>query len=286
MRRVGVVARRDRAEARDVTRGLVQWLIAHGREVVVDSETSGDLGLPGVTVVERQALPGKVDLIVVLGGDGTLLAVARLVDGLDVPILGVNLGDLGFLTATTLEALFPTLEAVLRGEYAAEERLVLMAGLTRGGTLLAEQLALNDVVVAKGALGRLIDLDVRADGQPMTAYRADGLIIATPTGSTAYNLSAAGPILFPTMDAVVLTPICSHTLTNRPIVLPASIRLEVTLLTEAPDVVLSVDGQPGPPVAAGDVVHVRQAGARIRLIRDPRKSYFEVLRTKLKWGER
>jgi NAD+ kinase len=286
MRRVGIVARRDRAEAREVTRGLVQWLVAQGREVVVDTETAAALALPIVTVADRQALPGKVDLIVVLGGDGTLLSVARLVDGLHVPILGVNLGGLGFLTATTLEALFPTLEAVLRGEYAAEERLVLTVTLTRAGASLAELLALNDVVVAKGALGRLIDLDVRADGQPMTAYRADGLIIATPTGSTAYNLSAAGPILFPTMDAVVLTPICSHTLTNRPIVLPASIALEVTLLSDAPDVVLSVDGQPGPPLAAGDVVRVGQAGARIRLIRDPRKSYFEVLRTKLKWGER
>jgi NAD+ kinase len=286
MRRIGIVARRDRAEAREVTRGLVQWLTAHGREVVLDTETAGALGVPGVTIAERQALPGKVDLIVVLGGDGTLLSVARLVDGLGVPILGVNLGGLGFLTATTLEALFPTLEAVLRGEYTAEERLVLVAALMRGGAQVAEHLALNDVVVAKGALGRLIDLDVRADGEPMTAYRADGLIIATPTGSTAYNLSAAGPILFPTMDAVVLTPICSHTLTNRPIVLPASTRLEVTLQTATPDVVLSVDGQAGPPVGEGDVVHVRQASARIRLIRDPRKSYFEVLRTKLKWGER
>jgi NAD+ kinase len=286
MRRIGIVARGDRAEAREVTRGLVQWLTAHGREVVLDTETAGALGLPGVTVAERQALPGKVDLIVVLGGDGTLLSVARLVDGLGVPILGVNLGGLGFLTATTLEALFPTLEAVLRGEYEAEERLVLVAELMRGGTRVTEHLALNDVVVAKGALGRLIDLDVRADGEPMTAYRADGLIIATPTGSTAYNLSAAGPILFPTMDAVVLTPICSHTLTNRPIVLPASTRLEVTLQTATPDVVLSVDGQAGPPVEEGDVVHVRQASARIRLLRDPRKSYFEVLRTKLKWGER
>jgi NAD+ kinase len=286
MKRIGIVARRDRAEALEIVRGLVQWLGAHGREVVVDGETAGALGLPGVTVAEESDLPDKVDLIVVLGGDGTLLSVARRVDGLEVPILGVNLGGLGFLTATTLEALFPTLEAVLRGEYTAEERLVLVASLVRQGVPATEQLALNDVVVAKGALGRLIDLEVRADGQPMTAYRADGLIIATPTGSTAYNLSAAGPILFPTMDAVVLTPICSHTLTNRPIVLPASARLEVTLLTEAPDVVLSVDGQTGPPVAAGDVVYVRRAGARIRLIRDPRKSYFEVLRTKLKWGER
>jgi NAD+ kinase len=286
MKRIGVIVRRDRAEAREVVRGLVQWLTAHGREVVVDGETAGAIGLAGVTATERQALPGKVDLIVVLGGDGTLLSVARLVNGLDVPILGVNLGGLGFLTATTLEAMYPTLEVVLRGEYTAEERLVLMAALARPGLSGTEQFALNDVVVAKGALGRLIDLEVRADGQPMTAYRADGLIIATPTGSTAYNLSAAGPIIFPATDAVVLTPICSHALTNRPIVLPASVRLEVTLLTEAPDVVLLVDGQPGPPVRAGDVVHIRRAGARIRLIRDPRKSYFEVLRTKLKWGER
>jgi NAD+ kinase len=293
MRRIGVVARRDRAEALDVVRGLVQWLGARGRDVVVDGETARAIGVPGVTVTEGPELPGKVDLIVVLGGDGTLLSVARLVDGLDVPILGVNLGGLGFLTATTLEALFPTLEAVLRGDYAVEERLVLVASLAgrpRGGGRPSgagtEQLALNDVVVAKGAPGRLIDLEVRADGEPMTAYRADGLIIATPTGSTAYNLSAAGPILFPTMDAVVLTPICSHTLTNRPIVLPASVRLEVTLQTEAPDVVLSVDGQAGPPVTAADVVRVRRAASRIRLIRDPRKSYFEVLRAKLKWGER
>src|SRR5262249_53489900 len=245
---------------------------------------AGPRGVPGFAAAGGAAFPGRVDPIVGLGGAAPLLGGARRVAALNAPTLGVTLGGLGFLTATTLEALFPTLEAVLRGEYSAEDRLVLTARLTRGGAVVAEHLALNDVVVAKGALGRLIDLDVPADGEPMTAYRADGLIIATPTGSTAYNLSAGGPILFPTMDAVVLTPICSHTLTNRPIVLPASTGLEVTLLTEAPDVILSVDGQPGPPMAAGDVVHVRQAGARIRLIRDPRQSYFEVLRTTLKWG--
>jgi NAD+ kinase len=286
MSRVGIVARGDRGEARAVVDALVRWLAGRGREAVVDADTATALGLAGLPVLERGALPGEVDLIIVLGGDGTLLSVARLVAGRDVPLLGVNLGGLGFLTATTLEALYPTLEAVLRGEYAAEERMVLQAELAREGAPAVEQLALNDVVVAKGALGRLIDLEVRADGQPMSAYRADGLIIATPTGSTAYNLSAAGPILFPTMDAVVLTPICSHTLTNRPIVLPGSTRLEVVLLTDSPDVVLSVDGQAGGPVTARDVVRVRRAATRIRLIRDPRKSYFEVLRAKLKWGER
>ncbi len=283
--RIGIIARVDRPDARTVVRDLASWLQARGCRVVVDEET-GALLPHGAVAVHRADLPPQVDLIVVLGGDGTLLSVARLVVGLDVPILGVNLGGLGFLTATTLEALYPTLEVVLRGEYTAEERMVLAASVSRAGETLAEYFALNDVVVAKGALGRLIDLEVAVEGQLVTAYRADGLIIATPTGSTAYNLSAAGPILFPTMDALVLTPISSHALTNRPIVLPATVRLEVGLLTDSPDVVLSLDGQPGLALAAKDVIGIRRAGARIRLIRDPQKTYFQVLRTKLKWGER
>jgi NAD+ kinase len=267
-----------------VVRTLTRWLTDRGRTVVLDRQTAGLVAASGG--VERSELPRQVDLIVVLGGDGTLLAVARLVGGLDVPLFGVNLGGLGFLTATTLEALYSTLETVLSGAYPAEERMLLSATVTRAGTVRAQYLALNDVVIAKGAVGRLIDLEVRADGQAMTSYRADGLIIATPTGSTAYNLSAAGPILFPTMDAMVLTPICSHALTNRPIALPGSAALEVSLLTDSPDVVLAMDGEAGVPVTADDVLRVRRAGARIRLIRDPQKTYFEVLRTKLKWGER
>ena len=285
MRRIGIIARGDRPDAREVVRGLVEWLTIRGREVVVDRQTATLLA-DGARAVDRAALPGLVDLIVVLGGDGTLLSVARLVDGLEVPILGVNLGGLGFLTATALEALYPTLEAVLAGHYTAEERMVLAARLGRGEATLADYLALNDVVVAKGALGRLIDLEVRVDGELMTAYRADGLIVSTPTGSTAYNLSAAGPILFPTMDAMVLTPICSHALTDRPIALPGTARLEVALLTDTPDVLLSVDGQPGLPVTSKDVLRVARASSRIRLIRDPQKTYFQVLRAKLKWGER
>jgi NAD+ kinase len=263
MRRIGLVARVDRPDAPAVARELTGWLVARGLEVVTDRDTAG-LCPEGVTAVERSQLPGCVDLIVVLGGDGTLLSVARLVGGREVPILGVNLG----------------------GEYAVEDRMVLQAGLSRSGETLAEYQALNDVVIAKGALGRLIDLEVAIDGQMVTAYRADGLIIATPTGSTAYNLSAGGPILFPTMDAVVLTPICSHAPTNRPIVLAATARLEVTLLTDTPDVALSVDGHPGLPVTRKDVVRVGPAKSRIRLIRDAQKTYFQVLRTKLKWGER
>lgn len=285
MRRIGVVARVDRPDASAVVQELARWLGARNRRVVVDRETGGLLP-DGAEVVERAALPGLVDLIVVLGGDGTLLSVVRHIGERDVPILGVNLGALGFLTATTLEALYPTLEAVLRGEYTAEDRMVLAATLSRSGTAMADYLALNDVVVAKGALGRPIDLEVSVDDQMVTAYRADGLIIATPTGSTAYNLSAAGPILFATMDAIVLTPICSHALTDRPIVLPATATLEVGLVTDSRDVGLSLDGQPGLPVTAKDRVRVRRAASRIRLIRDPNRSYFQVLRAKLKWGER
>jgi len=290
VKRIAVVARDDRGDAAGVVTALLGWLWERGLTAVLDQGTASLVAAlgrsPALEVVERDALARHADLIVVLGGDGTLLAVARLVDGLDVPILGVNLGGLGFLTATTLEALYPTLETVLRGQYQAEARMLLRARLLRNGVTVAEHLALNDVVLAKGALGRLIELEVRMDGQPMTAYRADGLIIATPTGSTAYNLSAAGPILFPTMDALVLTPICSHALTNRPIALPGTAVLAVTLLSDNPDVVLSVDGQSGPRVTARDVLAVEQSPARIRLIRDPQKTYFQVLRTKLKWGAR
>jgi NAD+ kinase len=285
VKRIGVVARVDRADAGTVARELIRWLAAHGCQVVVDRET-GRIVADGAAVVELAGLPVRVELIVVLGGDGTLLSVARAVHGLEVPILGVNLGGLGFLTATTVEAMYPTLKAVLRGDCAAEERMALAVSLERGGETLAEYHALNDVVIAKGGQGRLLDLEVSVDGQTASAYRADGLIIATPTGSTAYNLSAAGPILFPTMDAVVLTPVASHALTNRPIVLPATAQVDVTLLRQTPDAALWLDGQPGLAVTRKDVVRVHRSDGRVRLIRDPNKSYFQVLRTKLKWGER
>jgi NAD+ kinase len=284
--RVGIVAKPDAPRAQGVILQLLPWLADRGRAVVFEKETADLVPVVVGASASKAELPGQVDLLIVLGGDGTLLSMARAVGDLGVPLLGVNLGGLGFLTATTLEEMFPALEAYLGGRMAIEERMLLAARVIRNGQPLCEYAALNDVVITKAAMSRIIDLSVSVEGRYATAYRADGLIISTPTGSTAYSLSAGGPILFPTMDAVVLTPICSHTLTNRPIVLPASVRLEVTLLTEAPDVVLSVDGQPGPPVTAGDMVHIRRAGARIRLIRDPRKSYFEVLRTKLKWGER
>ncbi len=285
MKRIGIVAKTDRAEARTVVPQLLGWCTARGFRPVVEKETAGLCPDAPVATARKPELPAQVDLLLVLGGDGTLLSVARLVGDLGVPILGVNLGGLGFLTALPVDELFPALEAYLKDELVVEERMMLEASVSRQGERLSEYVALNDVVVTKSAMSRIIRLEVAVDEQFATGYRADGLIISTPTGSTAYSLSAGGPIVFPTMDAVVLTPICSHTLTNRPIVLPATQRIEVTLLTDQ-DVMLTLDGQVGFALKQLDTVEIRRAAARIRLLRFPQKHFFSVLRTKLKWGER
>jgi NAD+ kinase len=285
VKRIGIVAKRDAREASAAVTRLVEWLRSRRLPVVVDKAT-GEL-LPGadVTAVIREDLPAHVDVLIVLGGDGTLLSAARAVGDLGVPIFGVNLGDLGFLTTTTLDEMFPALEALLAGRMAVEERMMLAARVRRNGEWLREHVALNDVVIMKSAMSRIINLAVSVEGQHATAYRADGLIVSTPTGSTAYNLSAGGPILYPVMDAIVLTPVCSHTLTNRPIVLPGALRVEVALLADQ-QVMLTLDGQLGVDLLEHDVVEIRQAAPRIRLVRFPNKDFFSVLRTKLKWGER
>ena len=285
MTRIGIVAKTDREEARTVTARLLEWCESRGVQPVLDKETAGLCPDVPLTTARKPEIPAPVDLLLVLGGDGTLLSMARLVGDLGVPILGVNLGGLGFLTALTADELFPALEAYLDGGLVIEERMMLGAAVSRQGERLAEYVALNDVVITKSAMSRIIRLEVAVDNQFATGYRADGLIISTPTGSTAYSLSAGGPIVFPTMDAVVLTPICSHTLTNRPIVLPASQRIDVTLLTDQ-DVMLTLDGQVGFALKQLDTVEVHRAAARIRLARFPQKHFFSVLRTKLKWGER
>ena len=282
---VGIVAKPDAARAQGVILQLLPWLTSRGHSVVLEKETA-DLVPSAVTdAASRAELPGQVDLLIILGGDGTLLSMARAVGDLGVPLLGVNLGGLGFLTATTLDEMFPALEAYFAGRMAIEERMLLAARIVRNNQPLGEYVALNDIVITKSAMSRIIDLSVSVDGRHATAYRADGLIISTPTGSTAYSLSAGGPILFPTMDAVVLTPICSHTLTNRPIVVPGTDRIEVTLLADQ-EVMATMDGQVGVGLREGDTVEVCKAAARIRLVRFPQKDFFSVLRTKLKWGER
>jgi len=283
--RVGIVAKPDAPRAQAVILQLLSWLAARGLGAVLEKETADLVPAVAPTSAGKTELPGQVDLLIVLGGDGTLLSMARAVGDLGVPLLGMNLGGLGFLTATTLDEMFPALEAYLGGRMAIEERMLLAARVIRNGQALCEYAALNDVVITKSAMSRIIDLSVSVEGRHATAYRADGLIISTPTGSTAYSLSAGGPILFPTMDAIVLTPICSHTLTNRPIVLPGTDRIEVTLLADQ-EVMATVDGQVGVGLRERDTVEVRKAASRMRLVRFPQRDFFSVLRTKLKWGER
>ena len=283
MTRIGIVAKTDAPAP--VVVALLDWLSARNVPVVVEKETATLAPASMSPVATKAELPSMVDLIVVLGGDGTLLSMARAVGDLGVPLLGVNVGGLGFLTATPLDEMFAAVESALAGRMAVEERMLLRAETVRKGQTLFEHVALNDVVITKSAMSRIINLAVSVESQYATAYRADGLIISTPTGSTAYCLSAGGPILFPVMDAIVLTPIASHTLTNRPIVLPGSHRIEVTLKTDQ-ETMLTLDGQVGLPLHEGDVVAVAQAPARVRLLRFPHKDFFAVLRAKLKWGER
>jgi len=283
VKRLGVVAKPDAAEAPGALQTLAEWAARRGLSLLVEKEVADLVPRFHLPTARRADLPSQVDLLVVLGGDGTLLSVARAVGDLGIPIVGVNLGDLGFLTATTLEEMVPALEALLRGEMVIEERMLLATRVCRGGEVVGQWLALNDAVITKGAVSRIINLSVSIEGQHAVLYRADGLIVSTPTGSTAYSLSAGGPILYPTMDGIVLTPICSHTLTNRPIVVPGAHRVEVTLMTSQ-EVMLTVDGQVGFGLREHDVVELGRAPSTIRLVRF--KNFFSVLRTKLKWGER
>ncbi|MBM4439759.1 MAG: NAD(+)/NADH kinase [Candidatus Rokubacteria bacterium] len=285
MNRVGIVAKPDAPRAPEVVTRLVDWLTERRIEVTLEKETAGIVPAVRAAAANKAELPGLSDLLIVLGGDGTLLSMARAVGDLGVPIMGVNLGGLGFLTATTLDEMLPSLEAVLAGRMVVEERLMLLTRVVRNGAAVFEHMALNDAVITKSAMSRIISLGVSVEGSHATAYRADGLIISTPTGSTAYSLSAGGPIVSPAVEAVVLTPICSHTLTNRPIVLPASHRIEVAIQSDQ-EIMLTIDGQVGVGLRERDVVEVVTAPARMRLVRFPQKDFFSVLRTKLKWGER
>lgn len=285
MQRIGITAKPHKPEAEPILRELVSWLRARGCHVLLDQEAAaicpaGGPGLPRPEVV------AQADLVVVLGGDGTLLAIARLVGAREVPILGVNLGGLGFLTEITLDELFPTLEAVLKGQFAVRRRLTLMARVRRGGEVIASFEALNDAVITKTAMSRIVDLETHVNGEYVTTFRADGLIVSTPTGSTAYCLAAGGPIIYPTLPALVIIPICPHTLTNRPLVVPDSSQVEVMQGSPGGQVSLTVDGQVGMDLQHRDVVSVQRSARTIALVRSSKLNYFELLRAKLKWGER
>jgi len=283
MKRVGIYAKRNHPDAAELAAGVASWLQERGVEVFFEEELAQDLEREGYP---EDQIPSLVDMVIVLGGDGTLISVSRTIGDRGTPILGVNLGSLGFLTEITRQELFQVLSKVLEGNYTVSDRLMLEAAVSRKGSIANSYQLLNDVVINKGALARIIDMELYVNDSYLTTFKADGLIISSPTGSTAYNMAAGGPIIYPGTDCFVITPICPHMLTNRPMIVPADsvIRIEVKFNDE--DVVLTADGQVGMPLKGGDVVEVRRSVNRTRLILSPDKEYFEVLRTKLRWGER
>ena len=283
IQRVGVVLKTSSSEATELGSQLIDELRRRGLEPVLDTESSAAYGGDGD--ISRAKLASKVDLIVVLGGDGTLLSVTRGELG-GTPVLGINMGYLGFLTEHSAEELFPMLDAVLDGRMEIQERERLTVTVEMPGGTQLTHYVLNDAVVNKSALARVITLAVNVDGHLVSRFRADGLIVATPTGSTAYNLSAGGPILYPTLGAIVVTPICPHTLTNRPIVLSLDSVVEVRLESPSEEVYLTLDGQEGFPLTTNDLVRIRRCQEPVRLIEHPQRTYFQVLHRKLKWGER
>lgn len=274
---VGIVVKPGNAEARATADELSSWLRTRGvgcPDTHISAEDIHGTGTPDC----------EADLIVVLGGDGTMISTARLVGKRDVLVLGINYGSLGYLTDFRIEEMFPALESIFQGEYEIDRRVMLDAELWRGETMQGGGRVLNDVVINKAALARIIETEVKLDGLFVNKFRSDGLIIATPTGSTAYNLSAGGPIIYPSMNAVVLTPICPFTLTNRPIVMPDNAEIELHLGDENEGVILSLDGQTGLPMRAGDRVVIRKSETSFNLVQPANRNYFDVLRDKLKWG--
>jgi len=290
MERIGIVAKQNHPEALTVVRNLAERLISKGIRVYVEKEMEFSLQLtqakPLLNFIEPEELAAQTELVICLGGDGTLLRVARLAGDHEVPILGVNLGGLGFLTETTLNELDRVLEDVIRGAYKKDEREILKAAVIRRGEKMAEFRVLNEAVINKGALARIIDIEVTIDGEHLTTFKADGLIFSTPTGSTAYNLSAGGPIVYPSLRCIIITPICSHTLTNRPIVIPNDVMIRALLKTRQQEVFLTLDGQQGFPLDFEDTVELQRAKSRIFLVKSPYRHYYAMLKEKLSWGKR
>ena len=284
MKKVGIFCKqKPNVDARIVSK-LNAWLESKSCTVYLEPDTANLIGI--APYLSKEEVAAHTDLIIVLGGDGTLLNVAGIAHRYDVPILGVNLGSLGFLTETTIENLYPTLQKVLDKKCGIENRMLLNASVLRQGKSIENFNVLNDIVINKGALARILNLKVFVDEQYMTSYRADGLIIASPTGSTAYSLSAGGPIIHPSMHALVLSPICPFALTNRPIVIPDSSIIKVQLTTRNfdEDVRITLDGQTGYTIKSGDILEAKKADIPVKLIQTPGKNYYQLLRKKLQWG--
>jgi len=288
IKRIGIVLKPHQPDALKTLCELIQWLSQRGIELVggpeiereqVEHETGCS-----VTEVEPASLAASVDLILVLGGDGTMISTARMIGDYEVPVLGVNYGGLGYLAEFRIEELYLGLESILSGNYRLDRRVMLHVDLERDESPIAVNRVLNDVVINKSALARIVEIDVFLNQLFVNSFRADGLIISTPTGSTAYNLSAGGPVIFPSMNAIVITPICPFTLSNRPIVVPDDAIIELRLKTDQEEVALTLDGQVGFPLKVDDRVVIRKSNTTFNLIQPSNRNYFDVLRDKLRWG--
>lgn len=287
-RRVGIVLKPHQPEALKTICSVIQWLHERGIQLVGSPEIERERieYETGCTVetLEPESLASGVDLILVLGGDGTMIATARMIGDAEVPVLGVNYGGLGYLAEFRIEELYTALEAILSGDYRVDRRVMLAVELVRGDEYLTRNRVLNDVVINKSALARIIEIEAYLNRQFVNSFRADGLIVSTPTGSTAYNLSAGGPVIFPSMNAVVITPICPFTLSNRPIVVPDESLIELRLKTANEEVVLTLDGQVGLALKPDDRVIINKSKTTFNLVQPANRNYFEVLRDKLRWG--
>jgi NAD+ kinase len=281
---VGIISKPSAPAASQLVPKVIAWLRERGLEVRCDEETV--IYAPGEKGIPRDLVPESCDLVIVFGGDGTLLSAARAIGKREIPLFPVNLGGLGFLTAITTEEVFPELDRALGGEHRVAKRKLLNTEVVRKGDVVASYDALNDAVLSKSSIARMIDMQAYVDDQFVADYKADGLIICTPTGSTAYSLAAGGPIIFPSVPAICMTPICPHMLTNRPVLVPETSVIRV--IPQGPDasVFLTIDGQIGIPVEHGDTIVCRSSQFSLHLIRPPRMMFFDVLRQKLKWGER
>jgi NAD+ kinase len=281
---IGIISRPRRSNLSAVAPALLRWLEAKGIRVFYDEETADSLPQPS-HALPREKIAEQAQALLVLGGDGTLLAAARVAAARGIPILPINLGGLGFLTSFTLAELYPALEETLAGRSSMSERVMLHVELERAGAVVEHEHVLNDAVVNKSALARMIELELSIDKEFVCRYRADGLVVSTPTGSTAYSLSAGGPIVHPSVEAIVITPICPHTLTDRPVVVRDSSCVDVRLAEHEESVFLTLDGQKGIPMRADDCVRITRSNKLLKLIQPPKKPYFDILRDKLKWGE-
>ncbi len=280
-KKVGIILKHHQPKAVEIGIDLAKWLINRGKEVLFTEDIGRALNKD---YYDKKTITSNSNIVIVVGGDGTFLSVARLVKDYSIPIIGINLGGLGFLTEITLDEMYDVLDDIFKGNFTINERMMLKASIYRSGEKISSYSVLNDVVINKGTLARIIELKTSINDNFVTKYRADGLIVATPTGSTAYSLAAGGPIIYPELNCIILTPICPHTLTNRPIVISGDDIITVELNSLDNDVMITLDGQVGFSLRDEDIIKIEKDKKKTLILTSPRKNYFETLRTKLKWG--